>query len=826
MALPTETDYMKDAPQYATERHKLLTYNFCLLRDPHLYSKHVFIRISYNYTTDGERMLNPCDNIYVEIIPRPSFCKKISCNSYYPFGKTCKPDDGPKLFKSGNTDVTACEWGCYAAFRYTRPFNKPKTPEEIAAEKDKDKDDDKTQEEKDKEQKEKENDGTSFLNSYYRMPLTMYSQNNQCCIMMDNNHFRFGIDPVSRSDRSVPRLTTIGTGDDLSDSLYRLDDDETFHFKLNRYRCDDAKLEFKNGECEPSWGEKIVGWTIGSTIYKAFQYGDRWFNDHIPATANSRPNVPPVNEANRPPSYDQWLDDIDIRARPIDPYVQLTDLGIAHAGLKGYIWTTEYGEPRLIAPALIYKTVPVPPPYGPEEVQRIRPRSRNLSIENRDFELETKNSTYYFKRKIHGRRDYTDELILGLRDNIEREPMPEDHNDAFLRIFELMYSLLEGYVQQKIFDTVIEKFLQKMLKKLLQTLSQKMVNVAGKLFFSSFAATIMPAMAMNALKYGVMVVVQASLKMLLSMLNIVLVVTTVLNLIDMIIGFMDLFGMSNVESQPHLDQYSYNDIVQKRLIYGFGTFPFTPLLTMYTSLKAREDRIAWENLKPIPEESKDEIDTSIFASLCDMLNEKTPLQSSDADVLALLKKYYPKEMFLSNRLSSDPADEYAAYQDPLRPPSSDGVFISFADIAYPSDAGLHLQLQARYIYGLRANSDNILIDFKADSPYIRTENGIELPPIGIDDLATYYSDEFIKKVSESIPKPDGGASVNDPATNPLESESMAKRVQYAQYLGISFIVVYPILLVVIGSAYGLLYLLVFFSYLIVHFLHQLPVGVL
>lgn len=65
MALPTETDYMKDAPQYATERHKLLTYNFCLLRDPHLYSKHVFIRISYNYTTDGERMLNPCDNIYV-----------------------------------------------------------------------------------------------------------------------------------------------------------------------------------------------------------------------------------------------------------------------------------------------------------------------------------------------------------------------------------------------------------------------------------------------------------------------------------------------------------------------------------------------------------------------------------------------------------------------------------------------------------------------------------------------------------------------------------------------------------------------------------------
>lgn len=305
-----------NAVRYSYERQKIKMFNHYLKILPHIFS-HVNVEISFNTKLINNNYERANHHIYVRLMGSKEFCKQIHCNVGYPRGKTCTVEDKPFIFKSGNSDIGACHSACYNLFENRTDEN----------------------------------------GLHYRAPFVNYSTRMCKCLIQNENVFRMATDDFMRTDvHPTPRIDTIGTGFDLDPNPY-VDGhkNETFHFKLNEYYCDDFQYEFKNGKCQSSIVEDVFSLFGSSNLYKFGQYGKRyvqsgeWINDV------QRPNLPPIT-SRPPPSYRDWLSNINKTAIFIDPNLCLSDLGIV-PGAMHLIFTTEFGWPGLLVePLLFYKT--------------------------------------------------------------------------------------------------------------------------------------------------------------------------------------------------------------------------------------------------------------------------------------------------------------------------------------------------------------------------------------------------------------------------------------------------------------------------------------
>lgn len=802
MSVPTNVDLTVNANNFCAPRFKLVMFNYWLLNEPHI-ARHMYVRIYHNPYFDGSSLRNQLDNIYVEINAHPSLCKKISCQAYYPPNRSCSIFDHPMLFKSGNTDVTACEWGCFQATRNTPVYN----PDLISS----------VAETADELYKARrafgQNDSVNRppskqrnvqrpykdIEAYHRMPLTKYHPNQQCCVMYNNALFRLGIDPRSRANKPVPRLTTIGTGDDLSDQPFRRPDgNETYRFKLNRYRCDDAKWEFHGDRCKPSLGEEIGSFFIGNFLYKTFQYLDRLIWTGIGANQNNRPNVPPVNPRNAYPNYDIWINDIDPQALPIDPFLRLSDLGIGHYGMRRFIWTTEYGSPRLIAPTLIYSAVGqvgTPSPenfsFATNERGTINPASRSIQITRRDFVAETARAAPHLKRSSNGYRVISEEtldnsvyFLSQLQKSIETPPPPEDHFGEQLREIALTLAGTGGLV---ITDIAVRKALKSVLNKsiaFLERHSAHIVSLTGKRLVSRTAMTMLRTITTTVFASLGIRVALMSLKVLASAFSTVLIVLDVLQFVDLIISFFDIYGLNAnpPPTQEGLDVYSINELTLTERQLGYATRMLSPVNVMSIMMLARNDRLMTNTIKNNvgPSSKLRRIDPARFATLYSLLHGMTQLQMTDSATVSRLQQNYPKHMFSPERLPggwTQSGSERYPGQNAYRPGSSNGINISFHDVRDPNDPSVMLELNSFFIDLLAKNSEGQPIDYTnhADDIYIANGlDGVKLPPVSFEDLYLYTqdgTDQF-----ENLVKTTFEAATYTPETDPLKSSSLIGRV--------------------------------------------------
>ncbi len=231
MSKPTLIDDER-ALFYATERSKLGLFNKFLLKFPHLFS-HVGVEIRHNRDIPYDNFEN---NIYVRLIGTEKFCKQATCVSMYPRGQTCTPTTEPLIYQSGNSTIDACQGSCFSFFNG-----------------------------------KKDDEG-----NYYKMPLLRFNNDAECCTIHNMPYFAQATDDYLRTDtHPTPRIDTIGTGFDLLDEGYNNGVDQTFKYKLNKFYCDDFKLEYKDDDCKPSLGEKLFSLFVSENLYKAMQYGER-----------------------------------------------------------------------------------------------------------------------------------------------------------------------------------------------------------------------------------------------------------------------------------------------------------------------------------------------------------------------------------------------------------------------------------------------------------------------------------------------------------------------------------------------------------------------
>lgn len=310
---PTPVDYT-NADLYMFERQKLMYFNFFLKHMPHIYSYvDVQIMADHNIAPNNELPFNR--RIYVNLLATPKFCQQIHCQTNYPRGQTCTKETEPLVFKSGNTDISACQAGCFNLYDNSFATNPDMKGDDL------------------------------------RGPFTLWSDRMECCQYHNNQPFALAIDDFLRTDEHItPRVDTIGTGFDMSDELgIDADNNETFRFHMNRYYCDDFKLKFDGVKCEPTWGETIFSAVVSKTLYKACQYGVRYAKTGVKANAVNKPDVPPITSP-PPSSYNEWLMDVNPKAVFIDPDISLDTLGITEAN-SNMMWTTEFGWPgRLVEP--------------------------------------------------------------------------------------------------------------------------------------------------------------------------------------------------------------------------------------------------------------------------------------------------------------------------------------------------------------------------------------------------------------------------------------------------------------------------------------------
>lgn len=547
MNKPTFTDY-ENASLYAYERAKLETFNYFLMEHRHIFS-HVNIEIRRNKNLDSTTYEKMNRNIQVRLIASPEFSKQITCNLFYPRGRECKTEDLPKVFKSGNSDVFACQASC---FNLTN--------------------------------KKKDADG-----NYFRSPMTFFDPDQGTSIIQNDAVFRLGVDDFSRTDQhTTSRIDTIGTGFDISDSFYEDEaGNKTFKFDINKYYCDDFMLELVNGECQPSAAEFWVGIFISSFLYKSFQYGTRYFTTGTSATSVQKPNVPITKT--RPLTEVEWRKNINHFAKCLNPNLKLSDLGITNE-MPDLIFTTEYGWPgRLVLPLILYKPI----------------YSNQTTI---DYENINKKRLPQFKMTNTGYRIYDEYELIGmtkiLKDINRSLYMGQGEvigNENFLtQALDTMSSILSNSqvyteIGVSLLPHVILSQLKKLTTHLLSTSLPKLTHVTLSLSMRTLTHVMATKLAFTVTKIGTVV-----LKSTLAAIKAASVVGLILDVIaigDLINLVFDAYSEKNIQGIGYLNAISDMDLISKETNYGIKSPECSPIYIINLIKIAEQSNIQTEDSK-------------------------------------------------------------------------------------------------------------------------------------------------------------------------------------------------------------------------------------
>nr|WIE95323.1 hypothetical protein [Microctonus hyperodae filamentous virus] len=517
---PTPYDREK-ANKFVFERQKLLTYNWWLRQYTNIFSLvHVEIHVNHDLAAHNPDCRDYA--IYVRLKASRDFCAKIRCNMWYPRGRKCNAHDPLRIFKSGDSDVTACEPGCFKLF--SAPSNQ-------------------------------------------RPPLTMWSTRCDACLSHINELYSLGIDDYNRTvNHTTPHIDTIGTGYEIDDARPFIDPktgDESFHFRLNKYYCENFDMSFYQTKCSMSTGEEIAGFFLGDTIYHLLKYS---FVELAYGTNMYRvkePKVTSVSAKNRAifeQRYELW-DTVDTRhAFYINPMVKLSDLGITSSGgLKHMYWTTEHDHfgGGLVEPLLFYKNMP--------SSQQSPPIPEHLRI-----------------NRITGRRDMDEYTLCGQVPRHINVQIDDDHDGGFLdklkTTLRIIVQVLAGLGIIVAADKTIAWFLKKQVPHICTILLEHSNVIYDKFILHTFLAHTFTRHVMSMATTTISHTLLRMSKMLSTALSVVDIVTLVFTVVDLIIGAFDPLYENNLVSQEAIDAYSHMNIRYNRAYYGHGTMEFSPIM--------------------------------------------------------------------------------------------------------------------------------------------------------------------------------------------------------------------------------------------------------
>lgn len=546
---PKQLDHENSILQ-AFENEKLHRWNLGLASLPQVFS-HCFIEIFSNHRVVSKTQKQFDNNIHVRIVGTKNFCNQLKCNSYYPRGKSCTPSDVPFVFKSGNSDIDACESSCFNLFNGAT---------------------------------EKE------TGEAYKAPNVMFNETQNCCGLITDSSYRLGFDDFMRTDNhTTPRVDTIGTGFDLKPQQF-IDSQGnfTFEYELNKYYCDDFCLEFKDGECKPSIAKQVIGILASETLYTAIQYGIKNVNGST-VDGISKPNLPPITKAT-PKSLLEWKSFINPDALFIDPDVKLSTLGITREN-SHLFFTTEYGWPGcLVEPLLMYKNPTTDERKVLIDNTGILPQFQKNELGFREHDEYELMGTYEVLRQINTIMDQnlTDELnhlnIADVFNALSKQLVtPEFWETVAISLGTVYVSALKRIVAyaEKMFNKVTKSFVLMAERTIFSTI----VHTAGNLALTNGAR---------------------AFKLLASSLKAVTVVGMILDivgLIDLALIGQDFFGHKNLVGKNFPKSYSEMDLRFKEQVYGYKTVEYSPAMLMTFIQQYNPTKLADANIVEYSENS-------------------------------------------------------------------------------------------------------------------------------------------------------------------------------------------------------------------------------
>lgn len=601
---PTAVNY-SNADLYAYERQKIQQYNYHLRYRPEIMS-HVYIEISYNTQLTDNTEIPWYRKIRFTVRSRKKFCSQTSCQLHYPRGNTCRPKDLPRLFKTGDHDVESCQFGCYNLYEMsTMPQEQETTATETSAAA-------KTTATTAENKSEKKI--TIKDEEYVRAPFLIYSYGQCACTIHNNSLFALGIDDYMRTDNHpTPRIDTIGTGfhyvdsgnfferenfDPQSNKPYTdIEGNESFRFNINRYYCDDFRLKFDGRKCYESVGEKIFGFLVSSTLYKACQYGVRFAATGVTNTDVQKLSLPPVNYRVHHDTFDSWKNDVDPTAFFIDPNVSLLDLGFTE-DTKHCIFTTQYQYPGELI-------VPLASPYQQKTDQQQRQRREQLR--QIDYAQLNKGRLYQFQYDVMTGQRLIDEYeVYGIYKYIRQNPTKSNFNqDDYMTPPTKLSAFIQGLINN-LGETSLMLTLGYLSDKGLQY-SQKLLTLATEYLEGQITPTLLHIVEREMLTQTLKPVVQVFSNTIASMARISTnllkttdVFTTIVGVLDLFDLAIDFFNMNNIMDSGTIQQYSQLDIDVLKRAYGFGTVEYSPVTFMLMCEKLK----LYKNWKVTPTATK------------------------------------------------------------------------------------------------------------------------------------------------------------------------------------------------------------------------------
>lgn len=551
---PTILNYT-NADLYAYERRKIQQYNYFLKYRPEIMS-HTYIEISYNTDLEDNQDIPWHRKIHFVVRSRKNFCSQTTCQNHFPRGQTCTANDEPRVFKTGDHDVEACQPSCFNLYEGAQI-----PPDDDADDKDKNKED----------------------GEVARAPFLVYSYRQCACTVHNNGIFALGVDDYARTDNHpLPRVDTIGTGFHYVDSgnffdrtnfsetdnqpFVDLQGDESFRFNVNKYYCDDFQLKFDGRKCYADVGEKIFGFLVSSTLYKACQYGVRYAATGVTNTDVQKLSLPSVRYRPRHTTVASWKNDVDERAFFIDPNVSLLDLGFDE-NLKHGIFTTQYGYPGTIVEPLA--------------------SGKNLTGRTIDYATLNRDRLYQFRYDVATGRRLIDEYeIYGIYKYIRSNPTRTQYSsDKYSEPENALAGLIKSVIENLGEVSAMLAFGYLLNKG--TEYSVKLLRLSSEYLSGTITPTLLHIVERELLTQALNPVIRVFSKAIASiakttasLIKMVDVFTTVAGIIDLFdIGF-DFFNMNRVMDDGSVQQYSELDIKTIKDAYGYGTAEFSPVSFM------------------------------------------------------------------------------------------------------------------------------------------------------------------------------------------------------------------------------------------------------
>lgn len=563
---PTANDYI-DADQYVFERSKIVMHNKYKALRPEIMT-HTYFRIGYNHKIRNI-WLSPNKKIWYEIHPKKKFCSQSKCQLFYPRGKKCQVDSKPQVFKSGDSDIEACQCACYNLFEKTNDnsLNNGSTANENSSK-----------------------DKPTIEDQYIRAPFVMWSYRQEKCIYQDNYSFMLGFDDYARTDKHpTPRIDTIGTGMNLVDSdnsfdqssyernesnqsYYDLNGDESFRFKLNKYYCDDFGMKFDGKDCVNSALSTISSTIFGNTLTNSVFYGSRLISSGTLNTDVQKLDLPPIKHKPIHETIDSWKNCIDVNAFFLDPNVTLDMLGIT-ADKQHLIFTTEFGYPgRLVEPLIITRNIPIQSDIlsmNYEEINRQRlpqfqydtatgrMKSDPYEILNISRFLRDQANQTYELYDPHNNREYSRRLV-------------EFFHYISNNLGDLAESVTMGILQDVAFKLSIH-LINITNAQIAHNLTPTLIFMVQRELSSKLFPPLIAAFSVQLQK------MLHSTAGFLRSVDYMLIVSFIVDLFDIVIDF---YNMRNLMSDGSLKSYSELSIEQVRKTFGYGTFEYSPVSFM------------------------------------------------------------------------------------------------------------------------------------------------------------------------------------------------------------------------------------------------------